>query len=162
MTTDLLLPQFLGIGAVKAGTTWLHRNLYEHPGLYLPIQKPIFFWDRHRERGLEGYSRIFEPGRELLRGEFTASYSVLQPVVKDELRQLARAQLKKAVVGETWQPTALVNEAWLRMVGRDEEAWENRRHFFFAAARAMHDILVEEARRRATKKRGGGWISWST
>ena len=60
-------------------------------------------------------------------------------------------------MGETWQPTALVNEAWLRMVGRDDAAWESRRHFFFVAARAMHDVLVEEARRRATAKRGGGW-----
>lgn len=88
MTQDLVLPQFLGIGAVKAGTTWLHRNLFEHPDLYLPVQKPVFFWDRHRERGLELYSRIFSPGRDQLRGEFTASYSVLPPGTKDEIREL--------------------------------------------------------------------------
>ncbi len=88
MTDELVLPQFLGIGVVKAGTTWLHRNLFEHPDLYLPVQKPVFFWDRHRERGLELYSRIFSPGRDKLRGEFTASYSVLSPEIKNEIRQL--------------------------------------------------------------------------
>ena len=100
------------------------------------------------------------PVTELLRamgeGEASASEELLQRL-QGELRSLARAQLKRAPVGETWQPTALLNEAWLRMVGRDDAAWENRRHFFFVAARAMHDILVEEARRRATSKRGGGW-----
>ena len=100
------------------------------------------------------------PVTELLRamgqGEAAASDELLRRL-QGELRQLARAHLRNAAVGETWQPTALVNEAWLRMVGRDDEDWENRRHFFFAAARAMHDIVVEEARRKATKKRGGGW-----
>ena len=50
VTEELLLPSFLGIGVVKAGTTWLHRNLLEHPELYLPIQKPVFFWDRHIDK----------------------------------------------------------------------------------------------------------------
>ncbi len=88
METDLQLPDFLGIGAVKAGTTWLHRNLIVHPELYLPIQKPLYFWDRHRERGLEAYSRILAPGRDRLSGEFTASYSVLSAERKDEIRDL--------------------------------------------------------------------------
>jgi len=100
------------------------------------------------------------PVTELLRamgeGEPSASEELLRRL-QGELRQLARAQLRTAAVGDTWQATALVNEAWLRMVGRDGEAWENRRHFFFVAARAMHDVLVEEARARATKKRGAGW-----
>lgn len=88
MAGELHLPDFLGIGAVKAGTTWLHRNLFKHSDLYLPIQKPVFFWDRHREKGLESYARIFEPGRGCLCGEFTASYSVLSPQTKDEIRDL--------------------------------------------------------------------------
>jgi hypothetical protein len=88
MSEDLLLPDFLGIGAVKAGTTWLHRNLYEHAELYLPVQKPLYFWDRHRARGLEGYARILSPGRDRLRGEFTASYSVLPSETKSEMRDL--------------------------------------------------------------------------
>ncbi|MFT7462980.1 MAG: hypothetical protein ACI9EF_001322 [Pseudohongiellaceae bacterium] len=88
MTSDLVLPGFLGIGAVKAGTTWLHHNLRPHPGLYLPIQKPVYFWDRHREKGLESYSRILSPGREQLIGEFTAAYSVLPKHTKQELREL--------------------------------------------------------------------------
>lgn len=88
MNSDLLLPKFLGVGAVKAGTTWLHRNLFEHPELYLPIQKPVFFWDRHLDKGVETYARIFEPGRDLLRGEFTASYSVLSGETKDLIAKL--------------------------------------------------------------------------
>ncbi|HIF40173.1 MAG TPA: hypothetical protein EYQ74_03640 [Planctomycetes bacterium] len=88
MASNNQLPDFLGVGAVKAGTTWLHRNLFKHSELYLPIQKPVFFWDRHREKGLESYARIFEPGRDCLCGEFTASYSVLPAQTKDEIRDL--------------------------------------------------------------------------
>ena len=97
MTSELLLPNFLGIGAVKAGTTWLHRNLFEHPDLYLPLQKPVFFWDRHLEKGVETYARIFEPGRDKLRGEFTASYSVLSAETKDLIRELI-SDLKLVIV----------------------------------------------------------------
>lgn len=88
VTEELLLPNFLGIGVVKAGTTWLHRNLLEHSELYLPIQKPVFFWDRHVDKGVDSYARIFEPGRDLLRGEFTASYSVLPAQTKAQIRGL--------------------------------------------------------------------------
>jgi RNA polymerase sigma factor (TIGR02999 family) len=58
--------------------------------------------------------------------------------------------------GQTLQPTALVHEAYLRLTGKSDAAWESRRHFFFAAARAMRDILVEQARRKARPVRGGG------
>ena len=60
-------------------------------------------------------------------------------------------------VGQTLQPTALVHEAYLRLAGKDNVSWENRRHFFFAASRAMRDILVEQARRKAGPRRGGDW-----
>ena len=57
--------------------------------------------------------------------------------------------------GQTLQPTALVHEAYLRLLNKNDERWRDERHFFLAAARAMHDILVERARQRATRKRGG-------
>lgn len=74
---ELLLPDFLGVGAVKAGTTWLYRNLVEHPDVYMPVLKPVRYFDRHAEKPIETYSAIFRPGADRLKGEFTASYSVL-------------------------------------------------------------------------------------
>jgi RNA polymerase sigma factor (TIGR02999 family) len=88
-------------------------------------------------------------------GEGRASAELL-PLVYDELRRLADSQLRKAPPGHTLQPTALVHEAYLRLVGSADPGWQGRGHFFFAAARAMHDILVEHARRKLSLKRGGG------
>jgi len=79
----------------------------------------------------------------------------LLPLVYDELRRLAAARLRKAAPGQTLQATALVHEAYLRLVDERHVQWANRAHFFFAAARAMRDILVERARRKAALKRGG-------
>ncbi len=79
----------------------------------------------------------------------------LLPLVYAELRALAEARMRKTPPGHTLQPTALVHEAYLRLVGKDGPGWENRGHFFFAAARSMRDLLVEQARRKATLKRGG-------
>ena len=59
------------------------------------------------------------------------------------------------MAGHTLQPTALVHEAWLRLVGNESQSWQNRAHFFGAAAEAMRRILIESARRRARLKRGG-------
>jgi RNA polymerase sigma factor (TIGR02999 family) len=80
----------------------------------------------------------------------------LLPLVYAELRRLAHARLARLPPGQTLQSTALVHEAYLRLVGKSELHLEGRQHFFFAAARAMHDILVERARARAGPKRGGG------
>src|SRR5205814_7363460 len=81
----------------------------------------------------------------------------LLPLVYDELRQLAAQKLAQEQPGQTLQATALVHEAYLRLVGTgDEPHWDNRRHFFAAAAEAMRRILVENARRKQTHKRGGG------
>src|ERR671939_1889728 len=78
----------------------------------------------------------------------------LLPLVYGELRRLAAAQLAREKPGQTLDPTALVHEAYLRLVG--DQHFENRRHFFAAAAEAMRRILVEAARRKARLKRGGG------
>jgi RNA polymerase sigma factor (TIGR02999 family) len=79
----------------------------------------------------------------------------LLPLVYDELRKLAAARMASEPAGQTLQPTALVHEAYLRLVGGEERAWDSRGHFFAAAAEAMRRILVESARRKSTAKRGG-------
>ena len=81
----------------------------------------------------------------------------LLPLVYDELRKLAAVQLAGEKPGQTLQATALVHEAYLRLVGRSQEQpWNGRAHFFGAAAEAMRRILVERARRRACARHGGG------
>jgi RNA polymerase sigma factor (TIGR02999 family) len=80
----------------------------------------------------------------------------LLPAVYAELRQLAASLASRLPPGQTLQPTALVHEAYLRLVGDQDPGWNGRRHFFGAAARAMRDILVEQARRKGAQKHGGG------
>jgi len=80
----------------------------------------------------------------------------LLPLVYGELRKLAACRMANERDGHTLQPTALVHEAWLRLGGQDQPAWENRSHFFGAAAEAMRRILVDRARKRLAAKRGGG------
>jgi RNA polymerase sigma factor (TIGR02999 family) len=82
--------------------------------------------------------------------------SELLPEVYAELRRLAAALTGQLRPGQTLQPTALVHEAYLRLVRHQDPGWEGRRHFFGAAARAMREILIEQARRKACLKRGGG------
>ena len=90
------------------------------------------------------------------RGE--ANTDALLTLVYEELRQLAAAKLAHERSGQTLQPTALVHEAYLRLVGKPARAhWQGRAHFFAAAAEAMRRILVENARRKQSKKRGGDW-----
>jgi RNA polymerase sigma factor (TIGR02999 family) len=80
----------------------------------------------------------------------------LLPLVYAELRRLAAARLNDESAGQTLQPTALVHDAYLRLVGSGDAGWDSRGHFFAAAAEAMRRILVESARRKASAKRGGG------
>ena len=80
----------------------------------------------------------------------------LLPLVYEELRKLAAARMAWERPGQTLQPTALVHEAWLRLVNADDQTWENRAHFFGAAAESMRRILVDQARRKARLKHGGG------
>ncbi len=79
----------------------------------------------------------------------------LFPLVYAELRRIARARMASERPGHTLQPTALVHEAYLRLVGEADIAWSSRRHFFAAAARAMRRILIDRARRYAREKHGG-------
>lgn len=89
------------------------------------------------------------------RGDQRAAAELL-PLVYEELRRLAQSRLGQTPPGNTLQPTALVHEAYLRLLGGGDPGWEGRGHFFGAAARAMRDILVEQARRKAAVKHGGG------
>jgi RNA polymerase sigma factor (TIGR02999 family) len=88
-------------------------------------------------------------------GELSAA-SELLPLVYDELRRLAAAKMAHERPDQTLQPTALVHEAWLRLVGNEEQKWNGRAHFFGAAAEAMRRILIENARRKAAVRHGGG------
>ena len=80
----------------------------------------------------------------------------LMPLVYEELRQLARGYLRQEGSGHTLQPTALVHEAYLRLVDATQITWQSRAHFYGIAARLMRRILVDHARRHAAAKRGGG------
>lgn len=83
----------------------------------------------------------------------------LLPLVYDELRKLAAHNLAQEKPGQTLQATALVHEAYVRLVGSDaDKNWNSRGHFFAAAAEAMRRILVESARRKGRQKRGGAWV----
>jgi RNA polymerase sigma factor (TIGR02999 family) len=81
----------------------------------------------------------------------------LLPLVYEELRKLASWRMAGEAAGQTLQATALVHEAYLRLVGQEDQQWQNSRHFFSAAAEAMRRILIERARHKACQKYGGDW-----
>jgi len=85
----------------------------------------------------------------------------LYPLVYEELRRLARSYMKREPKGHTLQTTALINEAYVRMVDQKNVRWQNRNHFFAISAQMMRRILVDHARRYLHKKRGGGAIKVS-
>jgi RNA polymerase sigma factor (TIGR02999 family) len=80
----------------------------------------------------------------------------LLPLVYDELRRHAAGRMSREAFGQTMQPTALVHEAWLRLVGDTNPKFDGRAHFFAAAAEAMRRILIENARRKRALRHGGG------
>ena len=84
--------------------------------------------------------------------------SELLDQVYQDLRKVAANLMAREAPGHTLQPTALVHEAWLRIVGSDGAVWQNRAHFFAAAGEAMRRILIEQARRRQASRRGGGEV----
>jgi RNA polymerase sigma factor (TIGR02999 family) len=88
------------------------------------------------------------------RGDVRAAEELL-PLVYQELRQLAAQRLNKEAPGQTLQATALVHEAYIRLVGAEEANWSGRAHFFSAAAEAMRRILIDIARRKKSLKSGG-------
>lgn len=98
--------------------------------------------------------RVTEPLQALSEGDERAADALL-PEVYDELRRLAHARMAHERPGQTLQPTALVHEAYMRLVGKGDPGWNGRNHFFGAAAEAMRRILVERARRRNRVRHGG-------
>jgi RNA polymerase sigma-70 factor, ECF subfamily len=84
-----------------------------------------------------------------------AAFDALLPLVEAELRRVARRSLRRERADHTLQPTALVNQAWLRLEGERSMRWRDRGHFFAVAAQVMRYILVDYARRRGAGKRGG-------
>ncbi len=104
-------------------------------------------------RGVSEATRILG---SIAQGDPKAAEELL-PLVYDELRRVAASRMAESTPGQTLQPTALVHEAWLRLVGQDSEAqFQNRTHFFAAAAEAMRHILIDRARRKQTLRHGGG------
>jgi RNA polymerase sigma factor (TIGR02999 family) len=97
-------------------------------------------------------TRILEAAQQ---GDPAAADQLL-PLVYDELRRLAASRMANEAAGNTLQPTALVHEAWLRMVGHDNPKFAGRAHFFAAAAEAMRRILIDRARRKRALRHGGG------
>jgi RNA polymerase sigma factor (TIGR02999 family) len=100
---------------------------------------------------MRNVTQILDALRE---GQTQASEELIPPVY-DELRRLAAYQLAREKPGQTLQATALVHEAYLRLVGQGHDQWDNRRHFFGAAARAMRRIVIENARRKRRLRHGG-------
>lgn len=92
--------------------------------------------------------------QELRNGDRQTMDEIL-PLVYDELRRLAKSYLNRERSNHTLQPTALVHEAYLRLIGQKEIEWQNRAHFFGISARLMREILIEYARGRNRQKRGG-------
>ena len=96
-------------------------------------------------------TRILEAAQQ---GDSTAADQLL-PLVYEELRRLAAHKMANEAAGQTLQPTALVHEAWLRLVGNENQKWDGRAHFFGAAAEAMRRILIDRARRKRAVRHGG-------
>ena len=104
-------------------------------------------------------ARVTEIVSALERGELLdgATAEELMPLVYDQLRRLARAYMSRETPGHTLQPTALVHEAYLRMVDSTKISWQGRTHFFAVGARVMRRLLIDHARGRGRVKRGADW-----
>jgi RNA polymerase sigma factor (TIGR02999 family) len=102
--------------------------------------------------GVSDVTRILEAAQQ---GDPKAAGELL-PLVYDELRRLAAHKMSSEAPNQTLQPTALVHEAWMRLVGNENQKWDGRGHFFAAAAEAMRRILIDRARRKRAARHGGG------
>ncbi len=95
-------------------------------------------------------------------GDRTAVAAKLMPLVYDEFRALAARQLRRERANHTLQPTALVHEAYLRLIDQTRVDWQGRTHFFAVGAQAIRRILVDHARQRKRQKRGGAPSAWNS
>ena len=134
-------------GEARECPWWAHRA---------HLWSPFCLASRRHFRFSAGMSDVTQLLDAMDAGDRRAADQLL-PLVYTELRQLAAARMAQEKPGQTLQATALVHEAWLRLVGsEDPKAWNSRGHFFGAAAEAMRRILIEHARRRLAAKRGAG------
>jgi len=124
------------------GDTWLPTVACGHA-----LTAAVFAW----VLSMSDVTRILNA----IEGGDTRAADELLPLVYEELRLLAAQKLSHEPPGQTLQATALVHEAYIRLVGTQNQSWENKGHFFKAAAEAMRRILIENARRKRTTKRGG-------
>jgi RNA polymerase sigma factor (TIGR02999 family) len=116
----------------------------------------VWFWTPVRDAGMiRTVSDVTHILEAMQRRESRAAEELL-PLVYDELRRIAAYKMAQESPGKTLQPTALVHEAWLRLIGDGNENFAGRGHFFAVAAEAMRRILVESARRKRSLKRGAG------
>jgi RNA polymerase sigma factor (TIGR02999 family) len=115
----------------------------------------IFWQASPRSVSLCCVSDVTQVIEALQRGDAKAADELL-PLVYEELRRLAASKMANEAAGNTLQPTALVHEAWLRLVGNDNPKFAGRGHFFAAAAEAMRRILIDRARRKCALRHGGG------
>jgi len=134
-----------GGGYVSRGCpTWGRESAF--PKWFSPVRR------RGKLAGVSDVTRILDAAQK---GDAAAADQLL-PLVYDELRRLAAHRMAQEAAAHTLQPTALVHEAWLRLVGHDDRPWDGRAHFFAAAAEAMRRILIDRARRRRALRHGGG------
>lgn len=110
--------------------------------------------------GGEGQSQVTQILRDWSDGDPGAPER-LMPLVYEEMRRIARSFISKERPGHTLQPTALANEAYLRLVGQNSVSWQSRAHFYSIAASMMRRVLIDHARTRATEKRGGAAVRLS-
>src|SRR5437016_2864259 len=116
------------------------------------------FWQAAaRGNSLCGVSDVTRVIEAVQRGDAKAADELL-PLVYEELRKLAGSKMANEAAGNTLQPTALVHEAWLRLVGNENPRFAGRAHFFAAAAEAMRRILIDRARRKRAMRHGGGQV----
>jgi RNA polymerase sigma factor (TIGR02999 family) len=116
----------------------------------------LICWRRRKNLAkLTGVSDVTQILTGIEQGDPKAADKLL-PLVYEELRKLAAHRMANEAAGQTLQPTALVHEAWMRLVGRENPKFENRAHFFAAAAEAMRRILIDNARRKRAVRHGGG------
>ena len=101
---------------------------------------------------MKDFTQILEAAEA---GDPTATEQLI-PLVYHELRKVAANQMANEVADQTLQPTALVQEAWIKLAGTEQQSWRDRRHFFGAAAEAMRRILIDRARKRKRFRHGGG------
>jgi RNA polymerase sigma factor (TIGR02999 family) len=117
----------------------------------------IFWQGAARGDSLSRVSDVTRVIEAIQRGDPKAADELL-PLVYEELRKLAGSRMANEAAGNTLQPTALVHEAWLRLVGKDNPKFAGRAHFFAAAAEAMRRILIDRARRKRALRHGGGQV----